>query len=157
MIEYITFHQVSFNKDNFGIKKLFGLNTTIVLGVQQILGKPNRNPRNSNQIEIPEKINIIETDYNKFENSAEAFEVVKSFIYDEFKLNEDNLKNEKKDLSKDLYFYIFENEEDSEMPKFRGILYATISSLKPLYYVAFTKSLEFEYDREIYKKWKVLM
>ena len=152
MIEYITFHQVSFNKDNFGIKKLFGLNSPIILGVQQLLGKPSRNPKNSNQIEIPEKINIVATDYNKFESSAEAFEVVKSFIYDEFKLNENTLENEKKDLSKDLYFYIFENEEGEETPKFRGVLYATISSLKPLYYVAFTKSLEFEYDREIYKK-----
>ena len=152
MKEFLTFHQVTFNKDNIGIKKLFGLNTNISLGVEQALGKPDRNPKNSNQIEIPEKINIVEADYNKFQNSSEAFDVVKSFIYDEFKLDENSLDSTKNDISKDLYFYIFENEEDSEVPKFRGVLYATISSLKPLYYVAFTKSLEFEYDREIYKK-----
>ena len=153
MKEYITFHQISFNKDNIGIKKLFGFNTTICLGVQQCLGDFIRNPKNSNQIEIPEKISIIPTDYNRFTKPEEAFEVIKSFIYDEFKLQSNDNPSNKKEFTKNLYFYVFSDENDEEeKPVFRGVLYATITALKPLYYVAFTKSLEYEYDKEIYKK-----
>ena len=149
MKEYITFHQVTLDTENLGVKKLFGLNTNISVGVQQCPSAFLRNPKNPKQIEIPEKINIVEHEYNRFPNTIEAFETIKSFIYNEFKINEKHLTTEKK--SGELFFYVFEQEE--EKPKLRGVLHATISAMKPLYYIAFTKSLEFEYDRELYKKW----
>lgn len=149
MKEYITFHQINLNKNNTGINVLFGLNKKFCVGVQQFSGTFNRNPKNPNQIEIPEKIEIIENEYNKFEKSIEAYDVVESFIINELKINENYFKKEQK--QKELYFYVFEHDSDEDKPKFRGVLYATYSN-KPMFYVAFSKSVEFEYDREIYNK-----
>lgn len=151
MKEYITFHQVTLDKDNIGIKKLFALNTNAQIGAQQAISPFLRNPKNSNQIEIPEHINIIEHEYNKFSNTNDAFDIIKNYIYSEFKIDEDDIdKAEVK--TKDLYFNIFDDEQD-EKPKFRGVLHATTTAVKPLYYVALRKNLEYEYDRELYKKW----
>ena len=150
MKEYITFHQITFDKENLGVKKLFGLEKNICIGVQQTIGTFLRNPKNSNQIEIPEKVEIIEHEYNKFSNPNDAFEIIQNFIYAEFKIYEDDA-NFSEIKNKELYFNFFEQEE-GETPKFRGVLHASMSSIKPAFYVAFTKSLEYEYERELYKK-----
>ena len=149
MREYIIFHQININKDNNGIKILFGLDKKICVGVQQFSGTFNRNPKNPNQIEIPEKIEINENEYNKFNSPVEAYDIVESFIINELKIDENFFKKEQK--QKDLYFYVFEHDLDEDRPKFRGVLYATLSN-KPMFYVAFSKSVEYEYDKEIYNK-----
>ena len=153
MKEYITFHQATLNKENIGIKTLFGLDKKMCVGIQQFSGTFSRNPKNPNQIEIPEKINIIESEYNKFNNPLEAYEVIETFIINELKINENSIKEENK--QKELYFYVFEHDLDEETPIFRGVLYAARIG-KPMFYVAFSKKTEFEYDKEIYKKWEAL-
>ena len=111
MKEYITFHQVTLDKENIGIKKLFGLNTNIHLGVEQFPGTFLRNPKNSNQIEIPENFSVVEREYSKFSNSDDAFETIKSCIYGEFKID-DSTFHRSNNTPPDLYFCFFDNEDD---------------------------------------------
>lgn len=136
---------------------LFALNQDIHIGLQQLISPPARNPRNPNQIEVADKVEVLPSEYNRFATAPEAYEAVVHFLSEEFKITFDEniyfVKDEGETTNKDksLYFYIFEHFDTGEHPKLRGVLYVTTTSLKPSVWVAFSKSLEFEYDSKIYK------
>lgn len=157
MREFINLHQVSFEKENLAVKKLFAIDTNLTVGIQQFSDFYGKNPKNPNQIEINNKPEIIENMYSEFAHPADAYETVKNYVIDELKLKKENLlenkaKN-KEEQNKKLYFYVFERDLNEENPKLRGVFYATSHAGKPIFSVALTKSLEYEYEKEIYKKW----
>jgi hypothetical protein len=136
---------------------LFALNSNLHIGLQQLITPPVRNPRNPNQIEIAEKVEILPSEYSQFNTPQDAYEAIVHFLSEEFQIAFDEDVYFKKDeleqktKNKSLYFYIFEHNETAEQPKLRGVLYVTTSSLKPSVWVAFNKNLELEYDTKIYK------
>ncbi len=157
MREFINFHQVDFEKDNLAIKKLFALETNLSVGLQQFQEYFNKNPKNPNQIEINNKPEIIDSLYNEFIRPIDAFETIKTFVLDELKIkNSIVLKNSSQPAQsqkpKKLYFYVFERDLNEDSPKLRGVFYATSHANKPIFCVALTKSLEYDYEKEIYKK-----
>lgn len=154
---YLTFHQAKLNQDDIAMQILFGLKGNMHIGLQQLISPPVRNPRNPNQIEVAEKVEILPSEYNRFEKPEEVYEAVVHFLSEELKISFDEnvylVKDESEKTNKDksLYFYVFEHFDTDEPPKLRGVLYVTTTSLKPSVWVAFSKSLEFEYDSKIYK------
>ena len=154
---YLTFHQAKLNKEDAATQILFGLKNNMHVGLQQLISAPVRNPRNPNQLEVAEKVEILPSEYNRFETPDEAYEAVVHFLSEEFKITFDeevcfakeDLEQSKK--NKSLYFYLFEHFDTEEYPKLRGVLYVTTSTIKPSIWIALCKSLELEYDRKIYK------
>ena len=157
MSTYLTLHQVKLEKEDCGTQILFALNSNLHIGLQQLITPPVRNPRNPNQIEIAEKVEILPSEYSQFNTPQDAYEAIVHFLSEEFQIAFDEDVYFKKDeleqkiKNKSLYFYIFEHNETAEQPKLRGVLYVTTSSLKPSVWVAFNKNLELEYDTKIYK------
>ena len=154
---YLTFHQANLNKQDVAIQVLFDFKNNIKIGLEQIQATPTRNPRNPNQIEVAEKVEISPHEYNKFENAQDAYEAAVHFLSEEFKITFDDsiyiVKDEYENVSKskNIYFYVFEHLESGEAPKLRGVIYVTTSTLRPSVFVAFSPTLEFEYDRRVYK------
>lgn len=154
---YLTLHHAKLNKDNTAVQTLFALNSNIHVGLQQLISPPVRNPRNPNQIEVADKVEILPSEYSQFHTPQDAYEAIVHFLSEEFQITFDEniyfIKDESEHISKNksLYFYVFEHLETTESPKLRGVLYVTTTSLKPTVWVALNKSLELEYDTKIYK------
>ena len=154
---YLTLHHVKLNVDDAGIQTLFSLNSKMNIGLQQLISPPVRNPKNPNQIEIADIVEVLPSEYSHFHTPQDAYEAIVHYLTEEFQINFDEnvyfIKDnfESKSKNKSLYFYVFEHLVDVERPKLRGVLYVTTTSIKPSVWIALNKSLELEYDSKIYK------
>lgn len=152
MSSYFTFHQTALKENALLIKKLFKLDSSSPLGVQEVLTHQERNPKNHQQIAVPSIVKVDNKLYNVFYDKNEAFETLKETILLEFKIEESFINDfTVKNVDRELYFYIFDHsDEDEDEIKLRGILFATTKTGKPSFWVALNSALELEYDKEIY-------